>query len=113
MEHNTPVCQKHSPMTAREAIVRWPCLTAHLIAESLGYATPTMAALIILDARSRQPNFCEWISACYRTDAAKAVADAIRSRHYHKGYMAEYKLAKALVDRAIKDGSEPIFASWF
>jgi hypothetical protein len=38
---------------------------------------------------------------------------AIRSRHQHKGYMAEYKLAKKLVDKYLNEGKEPIFASWF
>ena len=27
--------------------------------------------------------------------------------------MAEYKLAKTFVDRAIDDGKEPLLASWF
>jgi len=27
--------------------------------------------------------------------------------------MAEYRLAKKLVDRAIETGDEPIFGSWF
>jgi hypothetical protein len=27
--------------------------------------------------------------------------------------MAEYTLAKRLVDQAIQDGTEPVFASWF
>ncbi len=96
-----------------DIIRRHPCLVAHLIAESLGYATPTKAALILRDGKNRKENYCEWIAACYHGNARKAVEDAIRNRHHHKGYMAEYKLAKALVDRAIKDGSEPIFASWF
>jgi len=96
-----------------DIIRRYPCLVAHLIAESLGYATPTKAALILSDAKNRKENYCEWIAACYRGNARQAVQDAIRNRHHHKGYMAEYKLAKALVDRALKDGREPIFASWF
>src|SRR5437870_4302405 len=33
---------------------RYPRITAHIIAESLGYATPTKAALILRDAKYRQ-----------------------------------------------------------
>ena len=43
----------------------------------------------------------------------KAVKNAILTRHYHKGYMAEFKQAYALVRRAIDTGEEPSFASWF
>src|SRR2546427_9584702 len=92
---------------------RYPRITAHLIAESLGYATPTKAALILRDAKDRQENWCEWIYSCYDRNALRAVQAAIRNRHNHHGYMAEYALAKALVDRAIQDGAEPMFASWF
>jgi len=31
----------------------------------------------------------------------------------HHGFMAEYKLALALVKRAIEKDEEPLFASWF
>ena len=92
---------------------RYPRLTAHVIAESLGYATPSRAAAIVRDARERRPNYCEWIDACYGCDPLPAVKNAIRNRHYHKGYMAEYKLALALVRRALDTGDEPVFASWF
>lgn len=99
--------------TAEEIMRRYPRITAHVIAESLGYATPTRAAAILRDAKYRQENWCEWIYACYDKDPLRAVRNAIRNRHTHHGYMAEYKLAKALVDRAIESGEEPIFASWF
>jgi hypothetical protein len=92
---------------------RYPRITAHIIAESLGYATPSMAARILKDAREGRKNYCEWIAACYGGDPLPAVKDAIRNRHNHKGYMAEYKLAYALVKRAIETGEEPLLASWF
>ena len=92
---------------------RYPRICAHIIAESLGYATPTRAAMILRDAKYRQENWCEWIHACYSCNPLPAVRDAIRSRHHHTGYMAEYRLAKALVDRALDDGREPELASWF
>jgi hypothetical protein len=49
----------------------------------------------------------------YGGDPLPAVKNAIRNRHTHKGFMAEYKLALALVRRALETGDEPIFGSWF
>jgi hypothetical protein len=94
-------------------IGRYPRLTAHLIAESLGYATPSKAALILRDAHERRQNWCEWIYSCYSCDPLKAVHAAIQNRHHHRGYMADYRLARALVERAIATGDEPLLASWF
>ncbi len=99
--------------TPEEIMGRYPRITAHIIAESLGYATPTKAALILRDAKHRQENWCEWIYTCYDKNPLRAVQAAIRNRHTHKGYMAEYRLAKAFVDRALASGDEPMFASWF
>lgn len=99
--------------TAAGIMRRYPRITAHIIAESLGYATPTCAARILQDAKLRQENWCEWIYACFDRNPLRAVQAAIRNRHHHTGYMAEYRLAKALVDRAIANGEEPVFASWF
>jgi hypothetical protein len=81
--------------------------------ESLGYATPTAAAIIGLDGLYGRENWCEWIYSCYGRDAREALKRSIQHRHGHKGYMAEYKLAKNLVDIAIKEEREPLFASWF
>jgi len=100
-------------LSVKETMKRYPRITAHIIAESLGYATPSMAARILKDAREGRKNYCEWITACYGGDLLPAVKDAIRNRHNHKGYMAEYKLAYALVKRAIETGEEPLLASWF
>lgn len=38
---------------------------------------------------------------------------AIHSRRHHRGFMAEYTHARALVDRTVKTGQGPLFASWF
>ena len=99
--------------STNEIMAKYPCITAHIISESLGYATPTCAARILKDAKEGNENFCEWIYSCYNRDPRRAVQDAIRNRHHHKGFMAEYKYAKALVDNAIKTGKEPLLASWF
>jgi hypothetical protein len=98
---------------AMEVMRRYPRITAHIISESLGYATPTGAALILRDAKHQQQNWCEWIYSCYQCDALRAVQDAIRNRHSHRGYMAEYDHAGVLVDRALRSGDEPLLASWF
>lgn len=92
---------------------RYPRITAHIISESLGYATPIRAAGIGLDGLHGRENWCEYVYACFERDALACLQRAIRNRHYHKGYMAEYKLARRLVDRTLEDGSEPTFASWF
>ena len=92
---------------------RYPRVTAHIIAESLGYAPPTRAARIGLDGLHDRENWCEWVYSCYGGNARAVLENSIRSRHGHKGYMAEYKLAKALVDKSLETGYEPTFAAWF
>jgi hypothetical protein len=81
--------------------------------ESLGYATPTAAAIIGLDGLYGKENWCEWIYSCYDRNAREALKRSIQHRHGHNGFMAEYKLAKRLVDIAIEQEKEPLFASWF
>ena len=92
---------------------RYPSVTAHIIAESLGYATPSCAARILKDAKEGRENFCEWIYTCYNKDPMKAVQNAIKNRHFHERFMSDYKYAKALVEHAIKTEKEPLLASWF
>ena len=101
------------PTTPSEFLHRYPRITAHLIAESLGYFTPMSATRAGLDAIHNRENCCEYIYTCFNRNARACVEQAIRNRHYHHGYMAEYKLAKELVDRAMKTGEQPVFASWF
>ena len=101
------------PKTAAEFMKKYPRITGHIIAESLGYATPTTAARIGFDGMNGDENWCEWIYSCYGKDARRALKDSIRNRHHHTGYMAEYKLAKVFVDRYLETGEQPIFASWF
>lgn len=104
----TPILQ-----TPEDYLRRYPRITASIICESLGYATPTKAAIILMHAHRGEPDYCEWIDACYRGDARQAVQDAIRRRHGHRGYMADFDLALNLVQRAIDTGDEPLFGSWF
>ena len=97
----------------RDYLKRCPRLCAHIIAESLGYATPVLAASILRDAKEGERNACEWILACYDGDPRPAVEKAIRNRHYHRGPMASYDLALGIVRRELDTGEGPLFASWF
>ena len=104
---------RNKPETADEIMRRWPRITANVICESLGYATPSVAARILLDAYHGRENWCEWIAPCYKGDPRPAMKHAIMNRHTHEGYMADFEMAYSLVRRAIDTGDEPIFASWF
>lgn len=99
--------------SAEDILRRCPRLVAHVIAESLGYASPYLAAKIVADAAAGRSNWCEWISACYGGDPKRPVASAIRGRHSHRDYMAEFRQAFALVRRYAETGEQPLFASWF
>ena len=49
-------------MTREEVRKRWPRVTAHVIAESLGYAVPNVAAMIvqgIVNLRRRQRDLAD------------------------------------------------------
>ena len=92
---------------------RYPRITGHIIAESLGYATPRTAAYIGRDGLHGRENYCEYIAACYGGNARACLKRAIRNRHHHKGYMAEYGMAKKLVDHYLETGQQPMLASWF
>lgn len=129
LKHSLEICSKdellglsdreyraldQASIPTREDWVRaYPRIIAHIICESLGYATPDVAAVILADAHYGQPNWCEWIHACYGTKAVEAVKDAIRRRHQHKGYMAEYENAVIIVRRQLEMNRKPELASWF
>ena len=92
---------------------RYPRICAHIIAESLGYATPGCAARILKDAAEGNENWCEWIYSCYHCDPIPAVQRAIEHRHTHRGYMASYQQALQIVRRSLDTGEDPLLASWF
>jgi hypothetical protein len=100
-------------MTPLEVARRYPRVVAHVIAESLGYATPSLAARIVADAGAGRPNYCEWIASCYRDNPRPAVRNAVARRHHHRGFMADYPQALALVLHYVETGEQPLFASWF
>ena len=97
----------------RDYLQRYPRICAHVIADSLGYAVPMVAASILQHAKENKAHYCEWIDACYRGNARSAVERAIRNRHTHSGYMASYDLAYRIVRRELDEGESPLFASWF
>jgi len=95
-------------------LCRYPRLCAHVICESLGYATPLRAASIVKNAHEREEEWCEWVFSCYNRDPKIPVSGAFRHRRTHSGFMSEYRLAIALVRDAINNGERPdMFASWF
>jgi len=101
-------------MTWEDVQLRWPFLTAHMICESLGYATPDCAARIVLDAANGRENWCEWIYSCYKKDPRGALRMAIRTRHHHHGYMSDINQAAKLVLQAMVHGQpDGMLASWF
>ena len=100
-------------LTTKETMSLFPAVVAHIIAESLGYATPGRAASILSDALAGRLNYCEWISACFSGDPRPAVLRAINDRDCHKGFMASYAQARLLVDQALETRKEPLLASWF
>lgn len=104
---------RRSLESPRDYLERYPRICSHIIAESLGYAVPLLAARILQDAKEGRENFCEWIDACYRRDPRPAVEGAIRNRHHHHGYMASYAMALQIVRRELDTGESPMFASWF
>ena len=108
-------------VTTRDQILRrYPRLVSHLICESLGYFTPEGAAGAILAVVQNRACACEWylhmieVGGRSLEDVGRdTLRRAIRSRHHHRGFMAEYARARALVDRLAKTGESPLFGSWF
>ena len=111
-----------------EVLQRLPCLVAHLIAESLGYFTPEAAANAIAYYTKGEAFFCEWYhdwasKRCRNTKAdlrdtirevgELAIQNSVTRRSHHRGPMAEFKRALALVRYVRQGGEGPMFASWF
>ncbi len=115
----------------QDVLQRLPCLVAHLIAESLGYFTPQSAANAIAHYTKGEAFYCEWFydwaskrfvagstKCADLRDTVKeveqlAIQNAFKRRHHHRGPMAEFKQALALVLHVRQGGEGPMFASWF
>ena len=107
----------------QDVIQRLPCLTAHLIAETLGYLTPEAAAKAIACYTRSEGFFCEWYydwgerrlaSGNTECDGLRetikevgelVLRNAIRRRSHHRGPMAEFRQALALV-RQLRQGCQ-------
>ena len=105
--------------TASETMARYPRLTAHLVCESLGYFTPTTAALAIRDHRIGRAHHCEWYSHMAGSGrtileiGAQTIGRAFRRRQTHRGYLAHYPHARALVEHQLRNpGHHHEFSSW-
>lgn len=104
---------RKTPESAQEYLERYPRISAHIIAESLGYALPLVAANILKDPNEGRENWCEWIYSCYNREPGLAVERAIKNRTTHHGYMASYELALKIVRHELDTGESPMLASWF
>jgi hypothetical protein len=124
---NSPAIRKRDPpQTPEEALARWKTLGSHLISESLGYMTPKVAGMALKAYANDEVFGCEWyshISQCrgkdmfdqaeYKKINRDVIEPAFLNRAKHKGYMADYQQAKALVDEFVGTGRQPDLASWF
>ena len=119
---NTPresTPRENAPGSIDDIIGRYPALTAHMICESLGHFTPRAAANAVLQHQRGEPHYCEWY-----IDAAgwsgeelvefgrRTVERAFRHRRNHRGYMAEYARARALVEQERRGAAPIMFSSW-
>ena len=105
----------------RRTLLRYPRLTAHLICQSLGYFTPGCAANALRHYKNAEPFWCEWylaqagnqLSAAPVVEAGRnTLHAAIRQRHAHQGYMAEYCQARVAILQELAGHGHPL-ASWF
>ncbi len=113
--------------TQKLVMKRYPRITSHLIAHSLGYFSPRSAANAVLSYINGRGFWCEWYmhmaSFCEGQDRDAIIKQvgrdtlkrAIEFRHTHKGFMASYRQARAIIEAEIKDLNDPMicFASWF
>jgi hypothetical protein len=67
----------------------------------------------LADALNGHENWCEYIFSCYSRNPIPVVRKAIQGRRTHRGYMAHYPQALAIVAREILLGEKPLLASWF
>ena len=100
-------------MAPLDAMARWPLLTAHLIAQSLGAVTPGAAAIIVLDAANGAMNHSEWMTHTFQGNAEKAVETTFKNRATHKGFMADFSTALSIVKVDLDSGERTRFCSWF
>ncbi len=113
--------------TQQVVMKRYPRITSHLIAHSYGYFSPRSAANAVLSYLNDRAFWCEWYMhmASFRKgeDRDSIIKDvgrdtlkaAIEYRHNHKGFMASYRQARAIIAAEVEGLNDPMtcFASWF
>jgi len=116
-------------MTTDEVLRRYPRLCAHLMAHSLGYLSARGAASVIAEHASGRPSYNEWfVSMVTRHRCPDAgsldeallqvgreeIGHAVRYRRTHTGYMADARMALALVQRERRGMAAPLsdMAGW-
>jgi len=113
--------------TQKVVMKRYPRITSHLIAHSLGYFSPRSAANAVLSYINGRAFWCEWYmhmgsfrkgqdrDAIIKEVGRDTLKAAIENRHGHKGFMASYRQARAIIEAEIKDLNDPMicFGSWF
>ena len=111
--------QTATPITSEDVIKRYPNITAHLICQSLGYFSPMAAANAIANHINGLETCCEWYIHMYDGKRTMLeighdmISQAISRRRHHRGYMADYRIARAMVKTTIDDPRQsPIFQSW-
>ena len=122
----TTSVRQREQLTQKEVLRRYPRLVAHMISESLGYFTPESAANALEAYRQGESFSCEWythMGGMYKGEwpsdktllevGRRVVERSFKNRHHHRGYMARYPQAQALVDHVLQGGKGPVFASWF
>ena len=105
------------PMTADEALKRYPRLAAHMICESLGYLSPRAAAVALANHRNGRETGSEMFCHLKRPEESlldtgrRFIGEAFRRRGFHLGPMAHYPAAARVVEME-QQGMPTIFSSW-
>ena len=110
--------RRERAQSAQEVMERYPILVAHLMCASLGYFTPKAAANAIVTHIRGQGFWCEWYG--HMASGGKNILDvghdtlngAFQHRRFHRGYMAEYKTARVMVEAERQGEADLKFMSW-
>ena len=106
-----------APLTADDALRRYPRLCAHMICESLGYLSPRAAAVALANHRNGRETGSELFCHLKRREetlqetGARFIKDAFRRRNFHRGPMAHYPAAAQVVALE-RRGFPKLFSSW-
>ena len=117
-DQETTMATRERAQSLQEVMERYPILVSHLICESLGYFTPKAAANAITTHIRGQDFYCEWYADMasggknIQGVGRDTLRRAFQSRRFHKGYMAEYKTARLMVEAERQGEADFNFMSW-